>query len=191
MLLGLRQASKGKARQGSVPRGECLSVSGDVAPEHGTVTGNSSIHQTPKESSQALLTGIRCCILLPPESTLDIPPSPDPATIGRTWRSIWREAGEKGAQTWPGAGCGSRGPSTGCAQPVPALVLCPGSQGPGQWNQQHWPPSPQAPGDQSGDCWCQAGRRKVCLLQESGSSVNDKVITLLQHTLIDRDLIDC
>lgn len=77
MLLGLRQASKGKARQGSVPRGECLSVSGDVAPERGTVTGNSSIHQTPKESSQALLTGIRCCILLSPESTLDIPPSPD------------------------------------------------------------------------------------------------------------------
>lgn len=81
------------------------------------------------------------------------------------------------------------GLSTGCAQPVPVLVLYPGSQGPeqgaGSTGHRH------RPGDQSGDCWCQAGRRKVCLLQESGSSVSDKVITLLQHRLIDRALIDC
>lgn len=37
---------------------------------------------------------------------------------------------------------------------------------------------------------CQAGRRKACLLQQSGSSVRDKVIILLQHKLIDRKLID-
>lgn len=144
-----------------------------------------------RRSHQVLLTGIRCCILLAPESTQDVPPSPDPAAFGRAWRSIWREAGENGAQTQCGAGCGSQGLSTGCAQPVPVLVLCPGSQWPEQRNRQHWPLSPQALGDQCGDRWCQAGRRKVCLLQESGSSVSNKVITLLQHKLIDRELIDC
>lgn len=36
----------------------------------------------------------------------------------------------------------------------------------------------------------QAGGR-FAFSRKSGSSVNDKVITLLQHKLIDRDLIDC
>lgn len=140
MLLGHRH---GKPRQGSVGRGERLSLQVQPLSCSGAVLGalpgcgcreqpaSSSVHQTPRESPAGTADCEKVLILLAPDRTQDIPLLLSSGPWEGLEKHLERSRGKGSpdpARSWVGKPGAQR-------QPVP--VLCPGSRWPEQWNQPH------------------------------------------------------